>query len=139
MKTSNQIIFFQVNDPSLKLKRIVETATGHFRKKELIVFFVENEKAQVFLDELLWKFPNTSFLPHIATDTATTEPIAITKSKSNINQAKIAFNLCPTPLIIQEFKIIYDFEDLTTLNKQNLSSIRFNAYKEAGYMLSSVH
>lgn len=64
------------------------------------------------------------------TDTPSEEWIAISRVKENLNQAKIAFNLCSTPLFIGgPFRIIYDFEDLTTPNKQNLSSLRFDSYK----------
>jgi DNA polymerase IIIc chi subunit len=125
-----RVVFFQVADAGSKLKRITETARSHFRKSEPFLFFVEDEKALNFVDELLWKFPETSFLPHSA------EPkehvrIAITKTKTNINGAHYGFNLCPTPLLLPGFKIIYEFEDLTVPSKKSLSTLRFNAYKQA--------
>lgn len=116
----------------------METVHAHFGKKERFLFFVEDEKAQTFVDELLWKLPNTGFLPHIATDCQTSEQVAITKSKTNVNQAHFAFNLCSTPLLLPGFKIIYEFADLTTPNKQNLSGLRFNAYQQAGLVLESL-
>lgn len=141
MKSSDpqttRVVFFQVADAASKLKRIVETARSHFLKKEPLLLFVEDEKSQHFVDELLWRLPETSFLPHIATDKAAKEPIAITKTKTNVNAALFAFNLCSTPLLLPGFKIIYDFEDLTAPNKKNLSSLRFNAYKEARLFLES--
>ena len=91
-----------------------------------------------FVDELLWKSPQVSFLPHIATDEPTSELIAITRSKQNVNGAKIAFNLCSTPLLIEgPFRIIYDFEDLTSPSKQQLSALRFDAYKKAGFLIEA--
>lgn len=126
-----RVVFFQVSDSAAKLKKIVETVNDHFRKNEPFLFFVEDEKALNFVDELLWKYPETSFLPHAATEEPTQERIAITKTKSNVNKALYAFNLCPTPLLIHGFKIIYDFEDLTAPNKKSFSSLRFNAYKQA--------
>ena len=117
--------------------KIVETARIHFGKNEPFLFFVEDEKALNFVDELLWKLPETSFLPHVASEEPTQERIAITKTKSNVNNALYAFNLCPTPLLIHGFKIIYDFEDLTAPNKKSLSSLRFNAYKQAKMPLES--
>lgn len=132
-----RVVFFQVSDSSAKLKKIVETARAHFGKNEPFLFFVEDDKALNFVDELLWKLPETSFLPHAASEEPTQERIAITKTKANVNNALYAFNLCPTPLLIQGFKIIYDFEDLTAPNKKSLSSLRFNAYKQAKMPLES--
>lgn len=119
--------------------RIVETARTHFLNREPFLLFVEDEKAQRFADELLWKLPETSFLPHQILDEPTQEqvPIAITKSKINITQALFAFNLCATPLLLPGFKTIYELEDLTAPNKQNLSALRFKAYKDAGLPIES--
>lgn len=134
-----RIIFFQVSDTSSKLMRIVETARTHFLNREPFLLFVEDEKAQRFADELLWKLPETGFLPHQILDEPTQEqvPIAITKSKINVTQALFAFNLCATPLLLPGFKAIYELEDLTAPNKQNLSALRFKAYKDAGLPIES--
>ena len=131
------VVFFQVFNTALKLKRITETARFHFGKKESLLFFVEDDKALHFVDELLWKLPETSFLPHSVAEQKTIERIAITKAKLNLNSAAFAFNLCSTPLMVPGFKIIYDFEDLTAPNKKSLSSLRFNAYRAAKMPLES--
>ncbi|MBX9745035.1 MAG: DNA polymerase III subunit chi [Chlamydiales bacterium] len=134
-----RVVFFQVRENRTKLQRIAEMAGTHFEKRDPFLIFVEDQKAQIFVDELLWKLPETSFLPHLATDDGTKELLVITKSKININQAKIAFNLCSTPLLIQgPFRIIYDFEDLSSPTKKELSSLRFNAYKQAHYLIEAV-
>ncbi len=132
-----RVVFFQVADTASKLKRIAETARAHFCKKERFLFLVEDEKALQFVDELLWKFPDTSFLPHRAADEETEERIAITKTKSNVNGAPYAFNLCPTPILLSGFKMIYDFEDLTTPSKKSFSTLRYNAYKQAKMAIES--
>ena len=119
--------------------RIVETVRNHFLNREPFILFVEDEKAERFADELLWKLPETGFLPHQILDEPTQEhtPIAITKSKTNVNAALFAFNLCATPLLLPGFKAIYELEDLTAPNKQNLSTLRFNAYKDSGFPIES--
>jgi hypothetical protein len=62
----------------------------------------------------------------------------IAKVKKNVNQARVAFNLCPTPLLIEgPFRIIYEFEDLTAPNKKNLSSLRFDAYKQEKFLIEA--
>jgi DNA polymerase IIIc chi subunit len=137
-KITPRIVFFQCLDVSAKIKKIITTAQFHFEKKESFLIFVEDAKAQNFVDELLWKQPETAFLPHLAADEMSEEKIVITKLKKNINRASAAFNLCPTPLFIEgPFKIIYELEDLTTPSKKNLSSLRFDAYKQAGLAIES--
>lgn len=135
---SSRIIFFQIKENIQKLERIVETAWFHFSQKEPFLFFVEDEKSSTFVDDLLWKLPPASFIPHVVTDEPSTDWIVITKGKKNLNQAKYAFNLCSSPLLIEgPFKIIYEFEDLTNPSKKNLSSLRFGAYKQAGRLIEA--
>ncbi len=133
-----RVIFFQVKDAASKIKRIYETATLHFEKKEPFIFFVEDEKSALFVDELLWKSPPSSFLPHSIADAPSSEQIVITKLKRNINQAKIAFNLCSTPLLIDgHFRTIYEFEDLSSPSKNKFSSLRFDAYKASHFSIEA--
>jgi DNA polymerase IIIc chi subunit len=127
----NRVVLFQVRQPSDKLARVVEACTDHFGKKERILVFAEDERGAKFVDDLLWK---SSFLPH---QLEAEDLISITTIKKNLNQAPIAFNLCPTPLLLEGFRIIYDFEDLTSLSKKQFSSLRFDAYKKAGYPIES--
>jgi DNA polymerase-3 subunit chi len=130
-----RVIFFQVRDSPSKLKLLFDTAQLHFAKKEHVLICVENEKAQQFANDLLWQ---EGFLPHLATDEPTTDFIAITKTKQNINQSLIAFNLCPTPLLINTpLRLIYEFEDLSSAHKNQLSSLRFDAYKKRGFTITS--
>lgn len=134
----NRVIFFQVRDAASKINWICQTARSHFEKREPFIIFVEDLKAQEFVDEILWKIPETSFLPHTICDEETKDFIAITKTKSNVNQARIAFNLCSTPLLIDSpFRIIYDFEDLSNPHKNKLSSFRFDAYKSAHFLIEA--
>ena len=135
--SETRAIFFQVQNAQAKMDRMTETAKFHFQRKEPLLFFVESEKAEKFLDELLWKMPPHSFLPHGPSDAPTQELIAITKTKVNVNAAHFAFNLCPTPLLLAGFKLIYDFEDLSSPGKKSLFALRFNAYKQAKMGLES--
>lgn len=135
---TTRVIFFQVREIAAKLKTLCETVQSHFEKKEHFLILVEDAKAQEFVDELLWKSPDTSFLPHIASDEKISDLIAITKTKNNVNSAKVAFNLCSTPLLIDPpFRLIYELEDLTNPNKNKLSSLRFDAYKAAHFLIES--
>ncbi len=133
-----RVVFFQVSDNAAKLKKIVDMASLHFGKKEPILFFVEDERGEKFVDELLWKHPPTGFLPHLASAGPTQDLVVITKSKNNVNGARIAFNLCSTALCLSEpFKIIYEFEDLTAPVKKNFSTVRYDVYKKSGFFIEA--
>lgn len=130
-------VFFQVRTAQDKINRIIEASHFHFLKKEHLLFFVEDDRSLRYIDDLLWSLPKESFLPHqILSQKPEEELIAITKEKINLNNTKIAFNLCLTPLLI-DIPFIYDFEDLSTPNRQMLSQIRFNAYKTAHFHIES--
>ena len=130
----SRAVFFQVRKQAEKLTKLTSICASHFEKKEPILIFVENEKGAQYVDELLWKSPPTAFLPHTVNGE---DMISITVAKKKIGAAIIAFNLCPTPLLLEGFKLIYDFEDLTSPVKQNLSSLRFDSYKKAGYLIEA--
>jgi len=133
-----RVVLFQVKEVKEKLFRLAETAAGHFEKKEPILIAVEDEKTEQYVDELLWKTPVSSFLPHLVAQTTTHEFVVITRTKQNLNQARYAFNLCSTPLLIDgPFRIIYDFEDLTSPHKKQLSALRFDSYKKAQWAIEA--
>lgn len=133
-----RVVFFQVQQAKEKIDRLIETVTTHFEKGDCVILFVEDEKAAHYVDDLLWKTPPTSFLPHSISDFPTKEAIAITRMKANINEAKYAFNLCSTPLLIDPpFKIVYEYEDLTSPAKQQTSALRFDAYKKASWLIEA--
>ncbi len=133
-----RVVLFQVKDVKEKLLRLTEATAVHFEKKEPMLIVVEDEKTEQYVDELLWKTPASSFLPHVISSTPSTEFVVITRVKQNLNQAKYAFNLCPTPLLIDgPFRIIYDFEDLTSPHKKLLSTHRFDAYKRAQWAIEA--
>jgi DNA polymerase IIIc chi subunit len=125
-----RVIFFSVRSAQEKIDRLTEVALEYFQKKERLLFFVEDDRGLQFVDDLLWSYPKESFLPHSIASEDTKEWIAITKGKINLTQAKTAFNLCSTPLLV-EMALIYDFEDQTNPQKQMRSQIRFEAYRKA--------
>jgi DNA polymerase IIIc chi subunit len=127
-------IFFQVSDPKQKIEKLISCCKEHYEKKEPIIIFAEDEKTIEYLDNLLWNFPKDSFLPHAV---ETKDFITITSSKKNISNASIAFNLCPTPLLLEGFRLLYDYEDLTSPIKKQFSILRFEAYKKAKFQIES--
>ncbi len=135
---SIRVIFFQVSDAASKLRCLAETAFEHFSRKEHFLIIAEDDRALTFVEELLWNQTPEIFLPHSIVDSETQEWIALTKVKKNLNNARFVFNLCSTPLMIEgPFRIIYDFDDGSSPSKKNLSASRFDAYKQAHYLIES--
>ncbi len=133
-----RVVFFQVRSPSDKIARIAQTAESHFSQRERLLLLAEEDKALAFVDELLWKYPGESFLPHAIVEADCEDWIALSKIKKNFNQAKVVFNLCPTPLFLDcHLRIIYDFDDASSSQKKALSQIRFEAYKQANFTIES--
>lgn len=133
-----RVVFFQVPDPITKINCLIETINYHFSRKEHILIVAEEDKALAYVDELLWKHSADLFLPHAIVDCEGPEWIALTKIKKNLNNARYAFNLCPTPLLIEgPFQIVYDLEDVSSPSKKTLSASRFDGYKMAHYSIES--
>ncbi len=142
MKTNNinspKAVFFQIKDVKSKVIKLIQTALYHFQKKEPIIIFVNDSISETFVDEILWKQPLESFLPHVVSQESSSDFIVITKTDKNLNNAHFIFNLCPQiPMIDKTFKTIYDYDDLTSQKKQELSKKRFDDYRNMGFVIES--
>lgn len=126
-----RICFIPVRDNASKLNAICRCVQKHFDRKESILIAAPNNEAAEYVDHLLWKFPEESFLPHQIVANLTTEPVAITTQMANLNQAKILFNLSPAASpIFNEFECIYELYDETHPSKAELSAKRKAFYQE---------
>lgn len=133
----SRIVFFQVSNSQTKVKRIVDTCQFHFENREKILIIGE-EASLPFIDELLWKYPATSFLPHQVIHNQGDALVSITCQRQNLTHARFAFNLTPTPLFLSSpIQIIYEFEDLSTPIKKNLSEKRYDAYRKSGFLIEA--
>ena len=138
MSLPERVIFFQVQTPAIKLERLIETVQMHFHRKEIILILAEDDRALAFADELLWRQPPSGFLPHRIAEEECQDWIVLTKIKKNLNKARVAINLCSTPLLIEgPFRIVYDFEDFSSSNKKILSQMRYEAYRQSGLPIES--
>jgi len=126
-----QIVFYSVRDTQDKLAKLCSIAKRHFDLGEALLIMTADEKARDFVDELLWRLPSESFLPHLATDMPCQDPIAVTCSRENINQARAIFNLTPEPLFIDNLTI-YEFDERSTPQRSQASEARFKAYRDRG-------
>ncbi|CCB85875.1 DNA polymerase III subunit chi [Parachlamydia acanthamoebae] len=132
-KNSPSIHFLPAKNVREKLTSICETVRQHFAKQKRILIAAPNEEAARYLNALLWKQPEESFLPHIWSESQTEECVAITFSKNNVNQAAVLLNLCPSVHSEWDsFEQIYDLFDETDPEKQKASESRHVYYTEKG-------
>lgn len=130
-KNSKPIItFLKVWDNHSKLKAVLNTVKDLVLQKKRILIAVPNSAAANYLDDLLWKEPEESFIPHFVKDIPCEDPLIISTIHSNFNNAKVLINLCPeiSPISIQ-FEYIFDLDDFTTNSKAELSAKRKEAYE----------
>ena len=133
-----KVIYFQIRDASSKLKRIVGAATECFKKKEPFLILAPNRAAVEYLDLLLWRLPEESFLPHHAGSETTRELIAMTDESFNTNRATTIFNLRPEPVDSSLGpQLIYELEDLSSPEAQTAFKMKFTTYRANNFSIQS--
>lgn len=134
-----QIFFINVSDNLSKLSAIVSTCKKHFLNRDSVLIFTQDKIAAQFIDDLLWKMPQESFMPHTIASQSTDEKIVISSIPRNLNKAQVLINISPKPATFcNEFEIIYELMDATTKEKLQLSKERFESYKLMNFNLSLI-
>lgn len=128
------IYFVKVADNKAKLNCICNTVQGQFDKGNRVLITVPNNEAAQYIDVLLWRQPEESFLPHTIASGQTREAVVITTDPKNHNKADVLLNLCAgcSP-IAGEFASIYELHDESAPGKAELSQQRAAAYQSQGY------
>ncbi len=128
----NNIIFYDVKDNSSKIRLLTQSAHDLFAQRKKLLILVPSIEGVQYVDSLLWKYPNTSFLPHTVLDSFADVKIAISQNPDkNWNQATHLFNLFPlVPEIISDFEQIFEFFDRTSLEKQKISEDKMAYYQK---------
>lgn len=135
-----KVYFLRVTDNASKLYKLCTLIHAHFAKNDRMLIYVTTNEAALYLDQLLWKMPEESFMPHAIASSATKEPIVITTSAANINQATTLINLSPS--IAQNFNsihLIYELLDLTSKEKEAVSQTKKTLYQTAGHLVEEIH
>lgn len=110
----------------------------HFEKKEPFLILAPNQTAIEFVDALLWRMPEESFLPHVVSEFPCSDLLVLSTAMVNLNRAAQVFNLLQDPIFLEHpIKTIYEFEDLTSIDKKQFSQQKYLAYRQAGYLISS--
>ena len=134
-----QVFFIRVNDNLSKIQKICTLVHSHFVKKDKVLIVVPSNEAALYLDHLLWKMPEESFIPHAIVHGTTKEQIAITTHLSNVNQASTLVNLLgnmhPNPGSVDK---IYELLDLTSKEKEEISRQKQEAYRISGHLVEEI-
>lgn len=130
MKNNVDVIFIQVESNAEKVASLCQIVQKYFSSEEKVLIFVSSSQAANYVDQLLWKYPEESFLPHQVAESKTQERVAITTQSINVNEASILLNLsgvlCP---IYSQFQKVYELMDKTDKEKLQLSKKRYEAYQ----------
>lgn len=131
-----RVCFIQVMDNASKLKKLCDIVQTHFLKKDVILITAPSIQAAEYIDQLLWRSPEESFIPHAIVSHASKEKIAITTSPSNVNQANVLINLLavthPNPGLVD---VIYELLDLTSQDKIEVARQKREIYMKAGHQI----
>jgi DNA polymerase IIIc chi subunit len=134
-----RVCFMRAADNMSKLQKLYSVIHHHFVKNDKILVAVPSNEAALYIDQLLWKMPEESFLPHAIVNHPTKERIAITTSLLNVNQASILINLLgnlhPNTGTIG---LIYEFLDLTSKDKEANSRQKQAAYASIGHLVEEI-
>lgn len=134
IKHKPMIIFLRVADNSAKTARLCTIVQQHFEHGDRMLITVANDEVAGYVDQLLWRLPEESFLPHQIVRGPSEEKIVITTGKENYNKAKVLLNLCPDASpISSQFQIVYELLDETHPDKLRLSQQRQRDYEAGGY------
>ena len=134
--SKTQIIFYTVDTAQAKISAIVNLIKQYFELERKILIAVPNDEAAKYVDHLLWRYSEESFLPHAVCHKVCIEAIAFTTVPQNLNQAQILVNLCPAASpIASQFEYVMELLDNTHPDKKQLSLQRQEDYKKSGHQV----
>jgi len=135
-----RVTFFQVKNDGEKRERIIRLVEEYFEKKEPLLIQLPHQKALEYVDLLLWRSPQESFLPHAIKDETCKDLIVLTTSSNNPNSARSVLNLSPEPIDNKKFSFIkiYELEDLASTHKNHTAQERYKVYKSAGSAIITI-
>lgn len=133
MSLTPKIHFYPVKDNGNKIKTIFSLVHEVFSKRKKVLIYVPNQESAQFIDSLLWKYQDDSFIPHAILQSHSDEWVGITQQQINYNKASLLFNLSPSicPLFNQ-FTEVYELFDMTSSEKREQSQKKLKEYQNLG-------
>ena len=139
MNTSSKVTFYNVKTNAAKLQMICSLVSDAFQSQQKLLIAVPSPEAAAYIDQLLWRMPEDSFIPHLISEQPTPEPITIAVNPTqNLNQAKILLNLLPSAsTLADQFTTIYELFDETDPTKALQSLQRQEKYRQVTTVIFS--
>ncbi len=130
-----EVIFFQVKDTQTKLQAICNLAQSCLENKEPLLILVQDKASLEFINNLLWRYPEESFLPHGLEREG--QCIILAEESAAPEMPPVILNLCREARTnLEGIKKIYELEDLTSLEKEEAAKKRYKAYRELALPIS---
>lgn len=133
-----EINFYQLDDAAMAHFLAIMLGKLYQEQSERMLFFSLDEALLVELDEVVWSFSKTRFIPHATIHDRLPErqPILLTDQEQNLNTATILLTTGGnTDAFLQQFsKVLYIFANK---DPQGLETARqaWKHYKELDYAL----
>lgn len=140
MNKNPTITFLKVASQEAKINTICSLIQHFFDQFKKILILVPNIEAALYLDELLWRYPEVSFLPHCITNEKSLNPILITTTINNLNEASVLLNLTTEAQLpfISEFDFVYELQDETHSQKLLAAKNRQEVYQASNYKIQII-
>lgn len=128
------IIFLKVTTNQEKLLSLTTIIQKHFDLSDQILIFTPTDEVARYIDQLIWRLPEESFIPHIISHHACKDRVVITSKKENINKAQVLINLGQDAYATcHEFQTVYELYDQTHPLKEESAKLRHASYINSGY------
>lgn len=128
----SRITFLKVKTNQEKLVSITKIVERHFDSAQNILISTPNDQVANYIDQLLWRMTEESFIPHKIATEPCKDAVIITSTPENFNEASVLINLCPgCPPSFNEFTTVYELYDLTHPEKEALSKSRHESYLQS--------
>ncbi|TLM69363.1 MAG: DNA polymerase III subunit chi [Deltaproteobacteria bacterium] len=102
-----------------------------------VLVVVEDDNKGVTLDEFMWTWKKSSFVPHVydnGTVECLDEPVVIAIREENANGAGVLIAGRPCSMeFARQFQVVIDFAEVYDEALREASRTRFRAYRETGF------
>ena len=126
-------LYFIVLNSDIKKRIICDLTEKCYNESKKIVLYVQKPEEAEQLDNVLWTWKQSSFIPHVyvsCMDRTYPEPVVITNDIAENSDFQILLMVNPSPGdIIQKFRKVIDFAEKYDVRLLEASRERFRAYK----------
>lgn len=131
-----RIEFVKLERPE-KARHLCELAEEFFLQGHRVLVIVQDDNQGVTLDQFMWTWKKTAFLPHVYDNGAQEcfdEPVVIGLREENPNGAEVLIAGRPCSVdFIRHFRLVIDFAEVYDETLRETARERFKTFREAGF------